>query len=47
MIATDYYDKREGQGVTVATVTGAGVVIKAAGVPAAAMKIIRTFRKLT
>ncbi|KKL19182.1 hypothetical protein LCGC14_2468050 [marine sediment metagenome] len=47
MIATDYYDKREGQGVTTATVTGAGVVIKAAGVPAAAMKIIRTFRKLT
>lgn len=48
MIATDYYDKREGQGVAgVATITGAGVVIKAAGVPVAAMKLINSFRKLT
>ncbi len=47
MIATDYYDKREGQGVTVATVTAGGVLIRAAGVPDAAMKIINSFRKMT
>ena len=47
MIATDYYDKREGQGVTTTTVTAGGVLIKAAGVPDAAMRIINSFRKLT
>lgn len=47
-IATDYYNKTIGNaGASVATITSAGVVLSPAGVPATAMQIINSYRKMT
>ena len=47
MVATDLYKKRSGQGEEAAQVTGAGVVIRPAGMPKAAREMLQNYVRNT